>query len=105
MSVDSSLCQRRSNNRLAQCNCLLLRLCTNDLHLKQCSRTLSVTCDLLRQSSIDIIQRSLEGFVILTLLCDLRILSQTIGQKKNCIIGRSISINRNHIVSILNILT
>ena len=94
MSVDSSLCQRRSNNRLTQCNRLFLRLCTNNLHFKQCSRTLSITCNLLRQSSINIIQRSLESLVILTLLSDLRILSQTIGQKKNCIIGRNISINR-----------
>ena len=53
VSVDCRLGQIRCYDRLADDLCLLFRLCSDDLHLKQRRGSLAVACHLLRQIFID----------------------------------------------------
>ena len=105
MSVDCCLGKGGHHNRLAQGHGLFLTLGSDHLYLKQTGCSFSISGDLLRQLCIYIIQCFLKFCIFRTVFfVDDRITRHSICQQKYCIISRSISIHRHHIVGIFHII-
>ena len=94
MAADSCLNKTGCHNRLAQCYCLFLCFGTDDLHFKECRCTLAVSCNLSAKDScihrMKCFRKKSSSFVIAFIF---------ISRKA----APCIAINRNHIVSVLDI--
>ena len=103
MAINRSLSQGRSYYRFAQGNCVFFGLCAKNLHLKKCGCSLSVTCDFLGKTSVDIVQSFHKFIKISALFCDFQVACHAVCKKQNGIICGSISINGNHVKGVFDV--
>ena len=71
-------------------------------HLEKSGRTFPVSRDFLRQYTVYREKRADKVLIVLSLFHDFRVFRQTIGQQQHRIIGRGVSVHRDHIIGICN---